>query len=208
MSVPAIFPVDRWQWGDVTVLSDRFLMALAILVMTVLLTMAYRWTRFGLLTRAVAETPTGATVSGVSPERIALLNWMAGAVVAGAGGILIAPIVSLTPDSYALAVIPALAACVIGRFTLMIPAAAAGIAIGMLQSEASTLSAQHSWLPQTGFSELIPLLVILVALLVTGRGDPVVAEASCNSASAGPRAHDRPWCRCCSAPRRAWSRSW
>ena len=48
----------------------------------------------------------------------------------------------------------------------------AGIAIGMLQSEAATLASQHSWLPQTGFSELIPLIVILVALLVTGRGIP------------------------------------
>jgi ABC-type branched-subunit amino acid transport system ATPase component/ABC-type branched-subunit amino acid transport system permease subunit len=173
VSVGPIFGVPhRWQWGDVTLLSDRFYLALAILLLTVGLTVVYRRTRFGLLTSAVAETPTGAVVSGVSPERIALLNWMASAVVAGVGGILIAPITPLTPDAYALAVIPALAAGVIGRFTLLVPAAVAGIAIGMLQSEASTLSAQHSWLPQTGFSELIPLIVILVALLLSKRGIP------------------------------------
>lgn len=172
VSVSAVFPAERWQWGGVTVLSDRFFFALAVLLLTVVLAVVYRRTRFGLLTSAVAETPTGATVSGVSPERIAMLNWMASAVVAGVAGILIAPITPLTPNAYALAVIPALAAGLIGRFNLMIPAAVAGIAIGMLQSEASTLSAQHSWLPQTGFSEMIPLIVILVALLVSRRGIP------------------------------------
>ena len=78
--------------------------------LTLALTALYRWTRFGLLTRAAAETQTGAIVSGVSPERIALLNWMASAVVAGVAGILIAPISPLTPSAYTLAVVPALAA--------------------------------------------------------------------------------------------------
>jgi len=172
VSVAPIFPVKRWELGDAIVLSDRFLLALSVVVLAVVLTILYRRTRFGLLTSAVAETSTGAVVSGVSPERVAMLNWMASAVVAGAAGILIAPISPLTPTAYALAVVPALAAGVIGRFTFLIPAALAGVAIGMMQSEASTLSAQHDWLPQTGFSELIPLIVILVALLVTGHGIP------------------------------------
>ena len=122
--------------------------------------------RFGLLTRAAAETQLGAIVSGVSPDRIALLNWMASAVVAGIAGILIAPISPLTPSAYALAVVPTLAAAAVGQFEYMVPAVGAGIAIGMLQSEASTLAAQHSWLPQSGSAELIPLLVIFGALLV------------------------------------------
>jgi sulfate-transporting ATPase len=172
VSVSAIFPAERWQWGEVTLLSDRFLLAASVLVLAAVLTVLYRRTRFGLLTSAVAESPTGAVVSGVSPERVAMLNWMVSAVVAGAAGILIAPISPLTPSAYTLAVVPALAAGVIGRFTYIIPAAVAGVVIGMLQSEAATLASQHSWLPQTGFSELIPLIVILVALLVTKRGIP------------------------------------
>jgi sulfate-transporting ATPase len=172
VSVSSIFPIERWQWGEVILLSDRFLLAVSVLGLAVVLTVLYRRTRFGLLTSAVAESPTGAVVSGVSPERVAMLNWMVSAVVAGAAGILIAPISPLTPSAYTLAVVPALAAGVIGRFTYIIPAAVAGVAIGMLQSEAATLASEHSWLPQTGFSELIPLIVILVALLVIGAGIP------------------------------------
>jgi sulfate-transporting ATPase len=173
VSVATLFPANRWQWGSVTVLSDRFYIAVTIVTLTLALTALYRWTRFGLLTRAVAETQTGAVVSGVSPERIALLNWMASAVVAGAAGILIAPISPLSPEAYTLAVVPALAAAAVGHFELLVPTVAAGIGIGMLQSEASTLAAQHSWFPHTGSAELVPLLVIIGALLVTGRGIPV-----------------------------------
>src|SRR5262245_11967318 len=172
VSVSSIFPSRPWRWGSATLLSDRFYLAVAVLGVTFALTALYRWTRFGLLTRAVAETQTGAIVSGVSPERIALLNWMASAVIAGLAGILIAPISPLTPAAYTLVVVPALGAAAVGHFELLIPSALAGIAIGMVQSEASTLTAQHSWLPQTGGPELIPLIVIIGALLVTGRGIP------------------------------------
>jgi ABC-type branched-subunit amino acid transport system ATPase component/ABC-type branched-subunit amino acid transport system permease subunit len=173
VSVSAIFPADRWKLGSAIMLSDRFLLAVAVIGLTLALTALYRWTRFGLITRAVAETSTGAVVSGVSPERVALLNWMVSAAVAGAAGILIAPISPLTPDAYTLAVVPALAAAVIGGFEMLVPAAVAGIVIGMLQSEASTLAAQHSWLPQSGLAELIPLIVIIGALILTGRAMPI-----------------------------------
>jgi sulfate-transporting ATPase len=173
VSVDAIFPAHRWRFGSVSLLSDRFYLAVSVVVLTLALAALFRWTRFGLLTRAVAETRTGAVVSGVSPERIALFNWMLSAAVAGAAGILIAPISPLSPDAYALAIVPALAAAVVGRFELLAPTVAAGLAIGMLQSETATLAAQHSWFPQSGSAELVPLVVILGVLLLFRRGIPV-----------------------------------
>jgi ABC-type branched-subunit amino acid transport system ATPase component/ABC-type branched-subunit amino acid transport system permease subunit len=172
VSVSGIFPQHRWHWRSLTLLSDRFYLAVAVVALTVALTALFRWTRFGLLTRAVAETRTGAVVSGVSPERIALFNWMLSAAVAGAVGILIAPITPLSPSAYTLAVVPALAAAVVGRFELLLPTVGAGLAIGMLQSEAANLAAQHSWFPQSGSAELVPLIVILSVLLLLRHGIP------------------------------------
>jgi sulfate-transporting ATPase len=172
VTVASIFPADRWTWGSLGLLSDRLYLTLSIVGLTLGLAALYRWTRFGLLTRAVAETQTGAIVSGVAPERIALLNWMVSAVVAGAAGILIAPITPLTPTAYALAVVPALAAAAVGHFELLVPTVIAGIGIGMLQSEALTFAGTHTWFPHTGSAELIPLVVIIGALLVGGRGIP------------------------------------
>jgi ABC-type branched-subunit amino acid transport system ATPase component/ABC-type branched-subunit amino acid transport system permease subunit len=173
VTVAPIFPSKRWELGDVIILSDRLYLALTVVGLALVLAAAFRFTRFGLLTRATAETQTGAYVSGVSPDRIALLNWMISAVIAGIAGILIAPVSPLTPVTYTLFVVPALAAAVVGRFQYLLPVVAAGIAIGMLQSEALRLAAEYDWLPQTGLAELVPLIVILVALLVVGGGMPV-----------------------------------
>jgi branched-subunit amino acid ABC-type transport system permease component len=173
VSVAAIFPAERWELGSATVLADRFFLAVTVVGLAVVLAGGFRFTRFGLVTRAAAESQTGAFVSGVSPDRVALANWMLSAVIAGLAGILIAPVSPLTPVTYTLFVVPALAAAVVGRFQFLIPIVVAGIAIGMLQSEALSLAAQHSWLPQTGSFELVPLIVILVALVVVGAGMPV-----------------------------------
>ncbi|ADP82140.1 branched-chain amino acid ABC transporter permease/ATP-binding protein [Pseudofrankia inefficax] len=173
VSVDAIFPASRWRLGSVTLLSDRFYLAVTVVALTLALTAVFRFTRFGLTTRAAAESATGAYVSGASPDRIALLNWMISGVVAGAAGILIAPLSPLAPTTYTLFVVPALAAAVVGGFQHLVPTVGAGLAIGMLQSEALSQAAQHSWLPSTGSSELVPLLVILVALLASGRSIPV-----------------------------------
>ncbi|MCU1485571.1 MAG: inner-rane translocator [Actinomycetia bacterium] len=173
VSVRPIFPAHRWEVGSLTFLSDRFYLALTVVALAIAIAALYRWTRFGLATRAAAETQTGAFVSGVSPDRVALFNWMISAAVAGAAGILIAPLSPLTPITYTLFVIPALGAAVVGGFAALVPTVIGGITIGMLQSEGGSLAAQHSWLPRTGSAELVPLIVILVALLVTGRAMPV-----------------------------------
>jgi ABC-type branched-subunit amino acid transport system ATPase component/branched-subunit amino acid ABC-type transport system permease component len=172
VSVRPIFPTKRWELGSLTLLSDRLYLALTILGVTVLLALVFRWTRFGLVTSASAESETGAFVSGISPDRVALLNWMISAGMAGLAGILIAPISPLTPIIYTLFVIPALAAALVGGFRNLVPTVVAGLAIGMLQSEALNLAGDHSWLPQTGMSELVPLVLILVTLLLTGTAMP------------------------------------
>jgi ABC-type branched-subunit amino acid transport system ATPase component/ABC-type branched-subunit amino acid transport system permease subunit len=189
VSVATIFPAHRWHLGSVTLLSDRFYLALTVVVLALALTALYRWTRFGLLTRAVAETRTGALLSGVSTDRIALFNWMVSAMVAGAAGILIAPISPLNPTAYTLAVVPALAAAVVGRFELLLPTVAAGLAIGMLQSEMVTLSAQHSWIPHSGMAEMVPLIVILGVLLLFRRGIPTRGGMVRERLGHAPRPH-------------------
>jgi ABC-type branched-subunit amino acid transport system ATPase component/branched-subunit amino acid ABC-type transport system permease component len=187
VTVAPIFPAERWELGSVFLLSDRFYMALSIVVLTILLAAAYRYTRFGLTTRAVAETQKGAYISGISPDRVALANWVISAMVAGIAGILIAPTSPLTPITYTLFVVPALAAAVVGRFQYLVPTALAGLGIGMLQSEATFLAAEQSWMPTTGAPELVPLLVILIALLFTRRGLPRRGEIVRSDLGRAPR---------------------
>ncbi|CAO5177437.1 branched-chain amino acid transport system ATP-binding protein [Frankia sp. AiPs1] len=172
VSVDAIFPDHAWDLGSATVRSGHVYLAVTVVAGTLVLAAIYRFTRFGLLTRAAAQTHTGSFVSGVSPDRMALANWVISAMVAGAAGILIAPLSPLTPITYTLFVVPALAAALVGGFQNLVPTVIAGLLIGMVQAEALSLALEHSWMPRSGSAELVPLLVILVALLLTGQGLP------------------------------------
>ncbi|MFC8044108.1 ATP-binding cassette domain-containing protein [Nocardia sp. NPDC057353] len=172
IGVKAIFPVDIWTVGGLRIPQDRIYFGISIVVLALALAALYRFTRFGLATRATAESEEGAYVSGLSPDRIAAGNWMIGSAVAGAAGILIAPIVPLSPIGYSLFIVPALAAAIIGRFSSVVAAVAAGLVIGMLQSDATYLSRTYEWLPSSGLVELVPLVVILVVLVIRARPLP------------------------------------
>jgi len=172
MSVAAILPKQSYQLAGLRIPADRLWFALIIIAIGVLLTLWFRFTRFGLATRAAAESEKGALVSGLSPERIALVNWAISSAVAALSGILIAPIVPLIPVSYTLFIVPALAAALVGNFTAIGAAVAAALVIGMLQSELQYVQGLIDWLPQTGLTQLVPLALILIFLLVRGRPLP------------------------------------
>ncbi|WP_261554374.1 branched-chain amino acid ABC transporter permease/ATP-binding protein [Frankia tisae] len=192
LSVEPIYPSRLWTHGSFRVASDRVYFALTILAVALALGALYRFTRFGLATRAAAETEKGAYLSGISPDRIAALNWIIGALVAGLAGILIAPIVPLVPVAYTLFIVPALAAAILGRFQYLVPAVVGGLVIGMLQSETQHLESLHHWLPSSGLPELIPLVLILIVLVIRARALPERGAVILRSLGRAPRpAHIR-----------------
>jgi sulfate-transporting ATPase len=166
-----VYPQQRYTVGGVSIPMDRVWFAVTIIAMALVLTGIFRLTPFGLATRASAESEAGALVSGLSPDRIALFNWMISSVVAGVAGILIAPLVPLVPGSYTLFIVPALAAAVVGRFYALGPAVITGLALGALESVAVYLNVAHSWFP-AGAGQVLPLVVVLVMLVARGKSLP------------------------------------
>jgi ABC-type branched-subunit amino acid transport system ATPase component/branched-subunit amino acid ABC-type transport system permease component len=171
VSVTPIFPYHVYEILGSRVPGDRLWFTAVVILIAVALTLWFRFTRFGLATRAAAESEKGAFVTGLSPQRIALVNWALSTVIAGVGGVLIAPIVPLIPDAYALFIVAALAAALVGNFTKIGVTVAAALVIGMLQSEATYLQGK-SWAPQSGLTDLVPLIVILVFLVLRGQELP------------------------------------
>ena len=110
-------------------------------------------------------------MSGLSPDRIALINWMISFVVCGVAGVLIAPLVPLVPGTYTLFIVPALAAAVVGRFHSLGWAITAGLGIGALESLSVYVNGVHPDFP-AGAGELIPLVLVLVVLAVRGEVMP------------------------------------
>ena len=190
IQVNPIFPQNHVSFLGVNVSADRLLLAATIIGLGIVLTVLFRFTRFGLATRASAETEVGALVSGLSPDRIALINWIISFVVCGIAGVLIAPMVPLVPGTYTLFIVPALAAAVVGRFHSLGWAITAGLGIGALESLSVYLNGVHPAFP-AGAGELIPLVLVLVVLAARGQTLPSRGALLQVTLGRAPRPHWR-----------------
>lgn len=172
VSVDNLLPSTVWKVGDLKLPEDRILLAATMVVIAAVLAAVMRFTRFGVMTRAVAESEKGAVLVGISTNKVAAINWALGAMVAGLSGILISPIVPVVPSSYTLLIVPGLAAALVGRFAAFGPTVATGLAIGVFQSIAAELSASYGWFPKSGVSDAFVFVLIIAILIIRGERLP------------------------------------
>jgi branched-chain amino acid transport system permease protein len=177
-AAPAILPSETITVFDRVVPKDRFLLAGIVILVAGLLTALFRWTPFGLATRAASENEVSAMLVGLSPSRLAILNTALASVVAGGLGVLVAPIIALDAQTMAFQVVPALGAALLAGFTSFFIACLAGLAIGAVQSLLIFWSTQN-WFPTDtggspirGLPELFVFLVIVLALFLRGASLP------------------------------------
>ncbi len=163
----SILPQNTVHLLGAVVPIDRFILTGLVIVAAAVLAALYKWTRFGLATRAVSENESAAMLGGLSPNVISLTNTLLAALIAGALGILAASITSLDPSTLPLQIIPALAAALIASFTSFGIAVAASMGIGILYSLLEYFSAQ-SWFPQSGGVSLPGVSDLLVFLIIIG----------------------------------------
>jgi branched-subunit amino acid ABC-type transport system permease component len=160
------------------VTTNRLLLAALVVAVTVALGAVYRYTRFGLATRAAAGNEKGALLAGISPDRLGALNWMIASELAGFAVILIEPIAGLDASSTSLLVVPALAAALLGGLSSFALTAIGGLAIGMVQSLVLSYAVQPSttwipsWLPTTGLQQAVPVVAIIAVLALRGDALP------------------------------------
>jgi sulfate-transporting ATPase len=162
-------------WGDLRIGQDRLLLIGIALACAGVLRLVYTGTLFGLATSAVAENRRVAASAGWSPNRIELANFAVAGGLSALAAILLAPIVTLNAAVLSVAVLPALAAALVGRFSSFGVTVGAALLIGVVQSEillfqpdiAEWLGVSESSL--TGLVQAVPLAIILVYMVVTGR---------------------------------------
>jgi branched-chain amino acid transport system permease protein len=161
---------------------ESFWMAVSAVIIGGGLWLLFRFTRFGLATRAAAGNEKGAVLLGYSPERLALANWVIASTSAGLAGILVGSITgALNPVKFTGLIVPALGAALIGSLSSIPMAVAGGIAIGCLQTFTSVWPFRsdakgHTLLPlkfQGPMRDVLPLAVIIIVLFLRGRSLPI-----------------------------------
>jgi branched-chain amino acid transport system permease protein len=162
-------PVDRFWLTAIVVLAAAALWAL------------YRWSRFGLATRAASESEPSAMLAGISTDGLAVTNAALAATVAGGMGILAAAITQIDTNIVPLQVVPALGAAVFARFTSFPITCLAGLLIGVAQSLLYYAST-HSWfptdggIPLPGVNALLNFAIVVAALWWRGSSLPMRGE--------------------------------
>jgi branched-chain amino acid transport system permease protein len=151
---------------------DRFLLLALLLVVTFVLWAVFRFTRFGLATRASAENEEIATLLGYSADFQAAVSWVVASLIAGGVGILVAPITGVTPSRLTLLIVPALAAALVGAFSSFWTSALVGLSIGMTQSLVFILEQRQDWVPDLDLAQVLPLLMIGAAMFFRGNAIP------------------------------------
>jgi branched-chain amino acid transport system permease protein len=174
---PSILPSDTVEVLGTNVPVDRFILAGIVIAVAVALALLYRFSRFGLATRAASENELSALLSGLSANELSMVNTLLASVVAGAVGVLAASITQLDATSLPLQVVPALAAALLARLTSFGIACAAGLGIGIVNSLIDYVSTK-SWFPTDqgvplpGVKELIAFLIIVAAMFLRGAALP------------------------------------
>ena len=177
LPAPNVLPTNTVHLLGGAVPSNRFQLLILVVVLTAALALAYHFTRFGLATRAAQESETEAALSGLSANRLELINTVISCVIAGGLGMFVAPLTQLDPSTIALAVVPALGAALLARFTSFVTVAAAGIGMGILASLVAYAQGQ-SWFPASqgvpwpGITDLLYFVVIVIAVLWRGQSLP------------------------------------
>jgi branched-chain amino acid transport system permease protein len=160
---PSLFPTDSVQLFDIAFGVDRLYLLGTAVLLTAVLWAVYKFTPFGIATRAVAESERAASLLGYSPDLIGAANWALGCILAAFAGVMIAPLTTLDINGLTLLVLPALAAALVGRFTSFSVTLGVAVSIGMIQSLLIRF-----W-TQQGVNDAVPFLIVMLVMIVGGK---------------------------------------
>lgn len=166
VTVESLLPRHTFAFDGRTLPADRLYLVGVLAVVAIAVTVLDRKTRFGLASRGATENEVAAELLGHSAARLSAINWIIGAVIAALFGILLAPIAGLSPGGYSLLVVPALVAALAGRLLSTVATVAAGLALGLLQSQATRVHLPWEWLGPQTIRTVLPFVALVGVLMV------------------------------------------
>jgi ABC-type branched-subunit amino acid transport system ATPase component/branched-subunit amino acid ABC-type transport system permease component len=174
--VPGVGPTPQHTYKPflgVVLNSDQIAVFIVALIAAVVLWFVIRHTRVGLEMRAVVDRESLASLRGVDAARTSAVAWVLTMVLAGLGGILIAPIFTLQDYVFTLVVLGCFAAVVLGGLRSIPIAFAGGLALGVLQNLIAGYSDDilpHFLADLSGLKSAVPFILVLVLLPIFTRG--------------------------------------
>jgi ABC-type branched-subunit amino acid transport system ATPase component/ABC-type branched-subunit amino acid transport system permease subunit len=146
-----------------TLTHDTLALTIITIVLAAGIWLMFNRTGLGSNATALREDPVAAATIGISPHPTGLLTWGLGGATGALAGILLIPVIGLSPSALTLLVIPAMAAALIGRFTAVWLTAGIGLLMGIGES------VMQGYNVNNGLTESLPFAVIAVTVVLGGR---------------------------------------
>lgn len=166
-SFPTAFSVAGLRVGGTPLGVSRYdiFVAAAVLVATLALALAFRYTSAGLRMRAAAFNATIARLSGIRVARVLTVGWALAGLLGALAGVLVSPSTFLYPNSMDTIFVYGFTAAVIGGLDSPVGAVTGGLLLGL------ALSYAGGYLPSG--ANLVPVValgILVVVLMVRPDG--------------------------------------
>ncbi|MEX0665153.1 MAG: ATP-binding cassette domain-containing protein [Acidimicrobiia bacterium] len=159
-------------FADIVLSNNQIAVFVVASLAALMLWLVIRRSRVGLEMRAVVDREQLAGLRGVNTARTSAVAWVLTMILAGFGGVLIAPLFTLQDTIFTLVVLGSLAAVVLGGLRSIPIAFAGGLLLGVTQNLVAGYRADI--LPESinkinGLQASVPFVAVLVLLLLFGR---------------------------------------
>ena len=142
---------------------DRVVSVGVAVCLSLILWIFLKKTKYGLAMVASAQSPEGAILQGIGPDRMAALAMIIGCALAAAGGTLAGSLFALSPYMGLLPLVKGLLIIVLGGMGSLPGAFLAGMLLGLIDGLAPILLG-HAW------AAIGPMLLVIVVLVVKPQG--------------------------------------
>lgn len=197
-SPPGIGPTPPVSWSlgtGITINSDQLAVVIVAAIAAGGLWILLRGTRLGLETRAGVDRPTLAGLRGIDTDRSSRIVWALSTMLAGAAGVLIAPLFDLSDLTFNMIVFTSFTAVVAARLRSVPIAFAAGIGLGALQNMVYGYSPEFLT-SISGFRQSVPFILLFILLFfVKGKDDRAAGSLSEEAPTSDVRGTTGPWRR-------------
>jgi branched-chain amino acid transport system permease protein len=122
----------------------------------------FRWTRLGWAMRATAQNKEAAALVGVSVPMVFSVSWGISAALAAAAGILVAPLITITPDMGVIG-IKGFIAAILGGYNSLYGAVLGGFLLGVLENLAGVYIS-------SAFKDVVIFCVLIATVIVRPAG--------------------------------------
>lgn len=159
-ALQALQPVEEFKLFGAPVSNIQVILVVSAIVLTIVVDQFIRRTRLGRGIRAVAQDPTTATLMGVNRERVIMLTFLIGGIVAGIGAtlyIMYRPATVIYNGGFLLG-IKAFVAAVLGGIGNLRGALLGGLLLGLIEAYGQTLFGGQ-WRDVVAFVLLIVVLM-------------------------------------------------